>query len=208
MPKLGLGFAMLLASTCIATAETMTFDDVSGNYTDFDQTLGDITDLDVSNRTRTGFGNSTIYSENLDHWEDNYSELVDVAFPTYNGGVGELEFAPAAGSEVLISSFDFGNYFNGSTARDAVFRIYDDAWNLVWELLIDNHTGNSVNVMPDIILANGGYFQWGIDWNVGIDNFTYSVRPDSVASPVPLPAAGWLMLAGLGALVAGRRSRR
>jgi hypothetical protein len=31
---------------------------------------------------------------------------------------------------------------------------------------------------------------------------------DQGASPIPLPAAGWLMLAGLGALAAARRTRR
>lgn len=197
-----LGLTMVLASAGVSDAAVMTFDNVSGNYTDFDQTLGDIANLDVSNVTRTGFGNSAIAVGNIDHWGADYSELQDIAFSAQNGGVAELSFAPSAGSEVLLSSFDFGNYFQGLPTRNVTFRIYDISWNLVWELVVTGHTGSSVHVSPNIVLSDGGHFQWGNDWNVGIDNLAYSVRPDSQVgpSPVPLPAGLPLLVSGLGAL--------
>jgi len=49
----------------------------------------------------------------------------------------------------------------------------------------------------------------------GIDNIAYSVTPGGTsgpgtppAAPIPLPAAGWMMIAGLGALATLRRRRR
>lgn len=49
-------------------------------------------------------------------------------------------------------------------------------------------------------------FELGPDWYVGYQSVNYELS--GVSSTVPLPAAGWLMLAGLGALAATRRMRR
>jgi hypothetical protein len=49
-------------------------------------------------------------------------------------------------------------------------------------------------------------FELGPDWYVGYQSVNYELS--DVSSTVPLPAAGWLMLAGLGALAAARRMQR
>ena len=201
------GAAILaLASPAFAVTEIMTFDDVSGNYTPFDDTLGDNANVDVTNRTRTDFGDSVVYEEHLEHWTDNYSELVDIAFPSGDGQVGELQFDVDSGYQITFDSFDFGNYRDGVTPRDAIFRIFDSSWNVVWELVIDDHTGNSVNVMPGVTLTGTSYFQWGTDWDIGIDNFTYTSDVHRGVPAVPLPASLPLLAAGVALLGWRRRS--
>lgn len=192
----------------LASTVVMQFDEVSGNYTDFDDTIGDSANVDVTNRTRAGFGNAAITYNHLEHWENNYSDLVDVAFAATNGQVGELQFDIDSGFEATIDSFAFGNYFNGASPRNSTFRIFDSVWNMVWESVVIGHTGPAVILSPGVALTGTGYFQWGSDWNVGIDDFTYTV---ATASPIPLPAALPLLLlglGGLGGLSALRRQRR
>lgn len=203
--SLALISAMFLAQT--SNAAVMTFDDVVGDYAEFDDTLGDIANLDVTNRTRDGFGNSAVYEEHIEHWQNSYSNLVDIAFASQDGKVGELQFNPTAGFTTHLTSFDFGNFSNGSSPRDALFRIYDSGWNLIWEHAVDAHTGASVTVNMGIALTGTSYFQWGTDWNMGIDNFTYSVS-DITAPAVPLPAGLPLMLLGLGSIAALRGRKR
>jgi hypothetical protein len=194
------------ASTAAATTVVMQFDEVTGNYTPFDDTIGDSADADVSNRTRLGFGNATVFEEHVEHWNTDYSELVDVAFASTNGGVGELQFDVTPGQEIVFDSFRFGNYANGSSPRDVTFRIYDGGWGQVWQQQVTGHTGNSVLVSPNVTLTGTSYFQWGTDWNVGIDDFTYTTQAEGTV--IPLPAGLPLLLAGLGAMaLIGRRRR-
>ncbi|MGH1459418.1 MAG: VPLPA-CTERM sorting domain-containing protein [Paracoccaceae bacterium] len=197
--------ALAMASPALGETVIMTFDEVAGDYTDFDDTIGDSTNVDVTNDTVAGFGNTAVTVSNVDHWTNNYSELTDVAFAATNGQVGQFSFAIDAGYELTFDSFDFGNYSGGVTARDASFRIYDGAWGLVWQSDVTGHTGASVNMTPGVTLSGAAYFQWGTDWNIGIDNFTYSVA--EIAPAVPLPAGLPLLLTGLVGFGALRRRK-
>ena len=43
-------------------------------------------------------------------------------------------------------------------------------------------------------------------WDVAIDNITFQLTESTnTTTPIPLPAAGWMLLAGLGGLAAMRR---
>ncbi|OUS22101.1 hypothetical protein A9Q95_03445 [Rhodobacterales bacterium 59_46_T64] len=187
--------ALYAATPALAETVVMTFDGVAGDYTAFDDTLGDSTHVDVTNDTLYGFGSAGVYESHLEHWTNNYSGLTDIAFPSASGRVGQLAFGIDAGYELTFDSFDFGNYFDGSTARDASFRIYDAAWGLVWSSDVTGHTGAAVTMTPGVAITGTGYFQWGSDWNIGIDNFAYSVA--EITPAVPLPAGLPLLLAGL-----------
>ncbi|NBZ89661.1 hypothetical protein [Stagnihabitans tardus] len=196
LKPLALGLALGL-SVSATQAATLTFDDPAApnNYDPFPQTMGDILGLDVGSTSREGFGNAALATSGgaLLHWNDNYSELSDIGFASGNGRVAELSFTPASGMQVTLTSFAFGNYFNGGTARDAEFRLYDAGWNLVWSQIVTGHTGNSVTVAINKTLTGGAYFQWGTDWDIGVDNLVYDVSP--IVGAVPLPP-GLPLLAG------------
>ena len=201
-PLTALAFGLVLVAPG-AEAAVMTFDDVTGDYTPFTQSLGDIAGLDVSNVTRETFGNAAGQSPIL-HWTNNYSGLVDVAFAATNGQVGELGFTPDSGLAVTLTSFDFGNYSNGVSPRNAIFRVYDADWNQLWEYVVTGHTGAAVTVNIGLTLNGPAHFQWGTDWDIGVDNFTYSVAPAAVPVPASLPLLG----AGIAGFAALRRRKR
>ncbi len=203
-----LATAALLAITgaAAAPAAVMRFDDVTANYAAFDSTLGDIAHLDVSNRTRNGFGNAAVYEEHIEHWSTNFSNLTHVAYPSAPGKVGELQFTPDAGYSVTIESFDIGTWYNGAPTTGS-FYIYDSSWNVLWSLENFHLSGNAITVFPNV--TGAAYFQWGTDWDIGIDNFTYSVVQDNSPTAVPLPAAMPLLAIGLlGLMALGRRRNR
>lgn len=203
-----LGFlAAFTASPALSETVIMTFDEEAGDYTAFDDTIGDSTYVDVTNATLDDFGNATVYENHLEHWTNNYSELVDIAFPSNDGYVGQLAFDVTSGYQITFDSFDFGNYSNGNSPRDATFRIYNSAYNIVWEQNILSHTGNSVNLTPGVTLTGMAYFQWGTDWNVGIDNFQYTSALEDTTPAVPLPASLPLLFAGFGGMALLRRFR-
>jgi hypothetical protein len=165
----------------------------------------------IDNRTREGFGNSSVRNEHVLFWTTGYGSapgLVNNVYASFNGGVGEFAFTPAAGKEVTFESFRAASYFNGPT-RTATFRIYDAAWSVVWAL--ENETVSSApqGFTPGVTLAGPLYFQWGTDWNVGVDDIAFSVADiGSTTTPIPVPAALPLLataLAGLG-FVARRRA--
>lgn len=202
--------ALLLASHQVANAAVMTFDDVTGDFAHFTQSLGDIAGLDVSNTNREDFGN-TASSGELIHWTENYLGLVDVAIPWANGLVGELGFTPDIGLSVTIASFWYGNYYGGTTPRNATFNIYDADWNKIWSQAVTNFTGTAQLVDVNVTIAGPAYFQFGTDWDIGIDNFTYSVQSTTTEPPtpstVPLPASLPLLASALGLAVFLRRRR-
>ncbi len=196
-----LGSVLFMAAASGASAAVMTFDDIWANYGAFDSSLGDIAHLDVSNRTRNGFGNSSVYEQHIEHWRRGYSELRDVAYASRDGRIGELQFVPDSAYEVTIESFDVGTWWNGRR-RMASFYIFDSDWNQIWSLEDAVFSGHSTTVSANV--TGAAYFQWGSDWNVGIDNLNYSV--DSNLTAVPLPAS--LPLLGLGLLGLGLAGRR
>ena len=79
-----------------------------------------------------------------------------------------------------------------------------------WDLFVD--TGSGFTLVADDNTDNPFTFALGTDGNrvsIGADgrNDSFRVREITVAA-VPLPAAGWLMLAGLGGIAALRRRKK
>jgi hypothetical protein len=130
-----------------------------------------------------------------------------------NGGVSPcaLDLIVASGSTVTLDSFWLGGWPN--TSRNITWSVID---------LFDNSTvagtvAAVVSGTAGIGLTNpigktstaGFRILFGPDgFNGGINDIVYSydrVTPPPPPNVIPLPAAGWLLLAGLGGLAALRR---
>jgi hypothetical protein len=211
--------ALALAAPAAASAQTQVIDFTSlvgsPDYTDIPQSTGDIAGvLEVSNRTRTTFGNAATTNcsgglTNAEFWNTNYSDLVGIAFSCINGQVAEFAFLPAAGYQVTLNSMDFGSYAAGANgigpSRPFTLALYDGLWaSLLTSPLVAN---SRLTVSPGITSTNGLYLQWGSDWDVGIDNISVTVSPIGV-SAVPEPASVLLLASGLAAVAGVARRRR
>lgn len=200
-----LAVAVLGFGAAGANAAVMQFDytGVLSNFDPVPQTEGDIANLDVSNRTRDGFGNANVFENHVEYWETGYGNptLTGVAYPSSNGNVGEFQFTPAAGYSVTISSFEVGSYNNGP-ARTNTFSIYDGNWNQLWTTGSTTYSGAPDTETPNVTFAGTVYLQFGADWDVGIDNINYDVAPTNT---VPLPATLPLLGAGIAVVALLRR---
>ena len=167
-----------------------------------DQTYGDVSgEVDVTADSNL----STAATEAAFYWSGGYETLLDVAYGTLSGGGLGFTFAAAAGKEVTINGFDIAPYLN--RVRDSRVRIID---GMTATTLFDSGVF-SVSTAGVTSYTNPG--DWtsslitialGPDaWDVGIDNISYTVADATGGggvNPIPLPAAGWLLLGGLGAL--------
>ncbi len=107
-------------------------------------------------------------------------------------------------TDTLTMTFDsaismISGLLGASTASNWTISLFRDG-NAVGTQTVSN-TGNSytsfmVTGLFDFVTIQGSNYA-GVLEDLSFD-----------AAPVPLPAAGWLMLAGLGALAASRRTRR
>ncbi|MDB5661592.1 MAG: sorting protein [Cypionkella sp.] len=66
-----------------------------------------------------------------------------------------------------------------------------------------NNDGNFYNLLGNALFTD-------VEWVTFTNSGKGNVRVDDIGTPaaVPLPAAGWLMIAGLGGLAALRRKRK
>ncbi|RMF37519.1 MAG: VPLPA-CTERM sorting domain-containing protein [Alphaproteobacteria bacterium] len=211
---LSVALAVLGASPLFAVTTTMTFDDpatISGpssgallDGTYFNDSLGDTANVNVTNRTVDLFGDSSTHDGRIRHWSSGYSDLDHIAYAAGNGKVGELKFTVLPGYQITFDSFDAGSLAAPGLA--GTFKIFDGNWNEHWSSTATILNASHASFAPGITLTGTAYFQWGTDWNVGIDNFTYSV---AAVSSVPLPAALPLLLTAFGMLgLVGRRRHR
>ena len=206
--------ALLVASTQGAAAATYTLD-FSGNIcsggggncfngAEILQTYGDQTGVDV---VYDGFpGDAGL--QNLRYWADSYSGLTGIA---YYGDGATITFNAATGYEVGLTSLSLGGWPN--TTRPLGFSITDLATSS--ELL---NTGIVAVLGSTPSVFNFDYKSTvglkitflGDFYNGGVDNIVYTVSDvngGGGVNPIPLPAAAWLLLGGLGALGAVARRR-
>lgn len=200
------GAVALCAMTVTADAAVLTFEDLGlVSSEDIPQAYGDIDNLDLSYRSRTGFGDTAVSYPYLLYWQDGYSDRTGVAYaPDTN--VAEISFEAAPGYVGKISSAYFGTYASGVNGG---FAIYDAAWNVLWSHTESSIWEGGIGISPEISFTGIAYLQWGADWNLGLDELVYSVEAaGSQPAPVPLPAGLPLLGAGLLAFAGLRRSRK
>ncbi|WP_103333538.1 VPLPA-CTERM sorting domain-containing protein [Pseudotabrizicola formosa] len=190
-------------SICGAAADT-----VCGNGSFIGQSYGDIAgQLDViydGSRDNAGLFD-------VRHWAGGYETLPHVAYGEFVGGGLSILFQPLAGFAVTVSGFEIAPY--ASSISDTLVQVIDTAANtlLVNQSFTPLATGEVTSFNGSWTSASGIQINLGPDaWNVGISNILYSVAAVDPGTPpaVPLPAAGWMMLAGVGALGALARRRR
>lgn len=200
---LSLGFAQAEADVLTFSGGTVcngAANSICGDGVGIDADYGDIAgQLDVQYTTYNG---AAIASTNLLVWNDLYNELDQVAYASFSGGMAEIFLKPLNGATVTLNGFDLGAW--PDTTRNSQVTILDGAFNVLF-----SSGPTSIGTLPanlsthfafDLSSDDGIRIQWGPDaYNVGIDNIDFTLS----STPVPLPAAAWLMapvVAGLGLL--------
>jgi len=167
-----------------------------------DQSYGDSSNIDVQYRTRDGFGDTAETSTAVRWWQEDYSDLVGVVYQNGNGLVGEIALIPVQGETVTLNSFDLGAWPNIN--KSTTVRIFDGDWNEIFttgSIVVLGATRTSL--MPSLTQEGPIYLQWGTDFDVGVDNLSFTLG----GAVVPVPAAGLLMVSALAGFSALRRSR-
>ncbi len=198
-----LAAAALATAASAATAATISFDGFP-DFGEIDQSLGDVAgQVDVSYTLTGGLTPQT--------WRAGY-----------NGGDGDdlgvVMASTSTGQDTLVvtltglGGYTFASY-GAAIGRQVSFldtiatlRIYADG-SLLFERTDDPSAGWLIGVSGGLADASVLRFELTGDWNVGFQSISYNVPS---APPVPLPAAGGLLvaaMAGLGALAARRRRR-
>lgn len=204
-------FLTAIALGSVAQGATLDFDDLGlVNYAPIPSGYGSVAgEVAIDNRTRVGFGNANIYENHVELWDTGYGNpsMFRNVFSSANGYVGEFQFTPAADKAVNLIAFDAASY-SGGPRRTASFYIYDAAWNTLWSSINTVIEGAPLTISPNITHAGTIYFQWGTDWNVGIDNIQFRITDVNGPQVVPVPAALPLLATALGGLVIAARRRR
>jgi hypothetical protein len=146
--------------------------------------------------------------ENVLHGGSGYESLTNVAYALKSGTGMSILMLAATGYDVTLGSLDIARYAN--RVRDTQLQVTDlEDGSVVADSGVFATTFDGVlNYSLNAISSAGFEILFGPDaWNVGISNIMYSTAQTPNMSTVPLPAACWMLLAGLGGLVAMRRKR-
>lgn len=206
----------LLVSLMPAAARTDTilnFDDLSlPDYgliaADYGSHASGAPNVGVSYRTFID-ATGTMDSNQLQFWNTNYGDLSKVAYANGNGFGAEIALTPDAGYSVTLASFNLAGYPRTNLVASFV-RIVDTQDNILWSLP-DNSTiigaGPSHSTFtPNLTSTTTLRIQWGINWNIGIDNISYSQAEAGIVPEPTSLAMGSLAAAML--FVASRSVRR
>ncbi|WP_292918430.1 PEP-CTERM sorting domain-containing protein [Nitrosomonas sp.] len=207
----------MFAVSAQATILTFDLDPALPNYGDIPATYGDNVNAASDAVGSYGMGNgytpnvtteyrtwqistNTVAYNNLDFWDFNYGDLVNVAFSVSSAGYfAEITLVPEPGWAIRLNSFDLAGYSKIDHPNSQV-RILDGTSNTV---LIDyspvtvlGSGGTHSTFTPGLTYAGAISIRYGYnDWNIGIDNINF----DQVAA-VPEPETYAMLLAGLGLL--------
>lgn len=174
-----------------------------GDYSEIGQNYGDVAGvLDVSHRSALA-GSGVTVEPFLKYWSTGYSNLTGVAWGGSwpSGQYSEFTFTPAAGQQVTLNGFEFGDYANQSYTSSATI-LDAQTLQVLWTSGTFDPGSTSLSFAPAITSANGLILRWGPDgYDTGIDNISLSV------TAVPEPAV-WALMLGGAALMAARARRR
>ncbi len=205
--------ALGFAST--ASAEILTFDGniCNGgfaciNFASIDQSYGDTAFVDV--QTRYDSTGSASSANALQFWNSDYNELSNIAFGTPSSSGASIFFAPIAGYQVTLNSFNLGAWPNRIGAPSQ-FTIFDGTGATLFSsgLIQVGQLGNlSSFYNVGLTSANGIGLLFGPEsYNVGVDNINFTVS-SIVSSAVPEPATWAFMIFGFGAIGGAMRRQR
>jgi hypothetical protein len=170
--------------------------DAAGNYLMGNAWTPNVT---TAFTTRDGTSNTIVFNQ-LDWWDTNYGDLVNIAFPAQNGGAyGQITLTAAPGWRVRLNSFDEAGYSQSDHTGQTV-SVTDGTSNTI--LFSESpttirgangtHSTFTPNVDGSVLFIRYAYN----DWNVGIDNVNFDQIP--AESQVPEPGTfGLAALAGL-----------
>lgn len=119
-----------------------------------------------------------------------------------------LDMTVAPTHTVTLASFWLGGWPNFD--RNVSWSVIDLADSSVVASAIAAAVSGTTGLTVSLGLTSTTGFRilFGPDgFNGGINDITYSYTPVDNVPPIPLPAGGWLMLAGFGALAALRRRK-
>jgi len=204
-----LGLLIGAALPSIASGQvTLSFDDLAlPDYGQVPATYGDGLDPnvpDVQYRTLHPTSGATI-SPYVEFWQDGYGDLGKVVYADASGYVAEIRLVPAEGYGVRLVSFDLAGYpYQDKTAT--VLRVVDGNGDVVLDLIAAGQShveGNGFDAGGETVPAHSTFLlnltvagplalQWGVDWDIGLDNLTFEAVP---LSAIPEAAHSGLVVA-------------
>jgi hypothetical protein len=199
-----------MAAASPASAAVINFDSLTlGNYGDIptnhgSRGAGGEGDPNVA----VSYSGSNGTTTHLDFWNNDYGDLTKVAYSPSNGTMARIDLAADPGWVITSLSFDLAGYSNTNlSARSIKYRLGQTGEDLVDYTVkgaapAPRHSTFSVMVPQG---ASTAYIEWGLNWNIGIDNITFDVA--KVQRPVPEPTS-LALLVGAAGLAAIRRRRR
>lgn len=146
------------------------------------QSYGDNSLIGVSYRELDGFGNANIIANDLSFWTTGYGDMQNVVWGAVNGTsfVGEIRFNSLTADSITLRSFDAAD--GGSDANNQTFRVFDQNYNLLFDLGNFDVNDFSHDTITPNVSADTLILQWDYPWGVALDNI-------SVASAVPEPSS-------------------
>mgnify|MGYP001627752295 CR=1 FL=1 len=202
-------FASIVATAAPAATFDFTGDICNGglacaNSNQIDQTYGDMVGVDaVYDRDI-----STAAKDNVLYWGTGYEEFSSVIWTDLSTKVMSISLIAMAGYEVTLSSLGIAPYLNRNA--NPQLQIVDlatasDIYNMNFTPI---STDGSTTISPNATSEAGFEIIFGPDaYNSGIGFLTYDAQLIADTPAVPLPAAGWMLIAGIGGLMAARRKR-
>lgn len=213
---------LLLATPVVAPAAVVTLD-FSGNICDstvpnngpcfqaatstpISQTYGDGPTIDVAYHAVSKSDGSTTRPYFL--WGSDAGDLTAVASPYMSAGnLGEISFAPTAGYEVALRSFDIGCFLS-TNCPYFEFAVRTGGGALVTAGTQQTGPAGHSSFLPSTaFFAQALVLQFEPANGIAIDNIVFEVRAIPTPPPVPEPSTWAMMIAGFG-LIGGSLRRR
>lgn len=176
------------------------------------QTFGDTPEVDVTYATLDGGNNwgqsATVFADNVRYWSEAYSGD-QAAFADQDNKKVQIKLEAAPGYKITNLIFDFGAYYNLDRTVD--YKAFDGLWNQIGgadSFFLTGAIGGG-GIVPFVQDLTTVIFQFGDDWNVGLNGFSFDAVSTQNPDPIPIPAG--IILAGtalLGLAGTGRLKSR